>query len=222
MAWIRHRDRRYQPFEFSGRSKCSGIASSPPPSSTAFCTTPSPSTSAATPTVSRKSSRPASSAQLPTTTLNPVGKFELPQVGNLEMPLTSGSTAPPRRCTSPVVPACRRPVLHATPCPGPATSSAIPWPSTPSCTPASSSSCTSAWLVCSSRQPTSPHHHRPTGGVVQQSLTMTETAGHVTETLGHDDPKPASVTFARNDRSRCRNRRSRWAEIRTSSPVSTR
>jgi hypothetical protein len=38
--------------------------------------------------------------------------------------------------------------------------------------------------------------------------------GHDAETVGHDQPKCA-VIIGRNVRSRSRNRRSRWAEIRT-------
>ncbi|MFG6490651.1 IS21 family transposase, partial [Roseateles sp. BYS78W] len=38
--------------------------------------------------------------------------------------------------------------------------------------------------------------------------------GHDAETAGHDEPKSAVGHDDRNDRSRCRNRRSRWAEIR--------
>jgi len=44
---------------------------------------------------------------------------------------------------------------------------------------------------------------------------MTEMIGHVAETVGHDEPKTEPVTMDRNPRSRCRNHRSRWAEIRT-------
>jgi hypothetical protein len=43
---------------------------------------------------------------------------------------------------------------------------------------------------------------------------MTEMIGHIAETAGHDEPKRTSVTMDRNPRSRCRNHRSRWAEIR--------
>ena len=45
---------------------------------------------------------------------------------------------------------------------------------------------------------------------------MTEMIGHIAETAGHDEPKTRSVTMDRNPRSRCRNHRSRWSEIRTS------
>ena len=38
--------------------------------------------------------------------------------------------------------------------------------------------------------------------------------GHIAETAGHDEPKTRSVTMDRNPRSRCRNHRSRWSEIR--------
>ena len=38
--------------------------------------------------------------------------------------------------------------------------------------------------------------------------------GHVAETVGHDEPKLDVGHDDRNDRSRCRNGRSRWAEIR--------
>ena len=44
---------------------------------------------------------------------------------------------------------------------------------------------------------------------------MTEMIGHIAETAGHDEPKTRSVTMDRNPRSRCRNHRSRWSEIRT-------
>jgi len=44
---------------------------------------------------------------------------------------------------------------------------------------------------------------------------MTEMIGHVAETAGHDEPKRISVTIDRNPRSRCRNHRSRWSEIRS-------
>ena len=43
---------------------------------------------------------------------------------------------------------------------------------------------------------------------------MTEMIGHIAETAGHDEPKTRSVTMDRNPRSRCRNHRSRWSEIR--------
>lgn len=43
---------------------------------------------------------------------------------------------------------------------------------------------------------------------------MTEMIGHIAETAGHDEPKTRSVTMGRNPRSRCRNHRSRWSEIR--------
>jgi hypothetical protein len=38
--------------------------------------------------------------------------------------------------------------------------------------------------------------------------------GHDAETVGHDEPKSGAGHDDRNDRSRCRNGRSRWAEIR--------
>jgi FlaA1/EpsC-like NDP-sugar epimerase len=46
------------------------------------------------------------------------------------------------------------------------------------------------------------------------TVTIAETTGHDAETVGHDAPKCA-VIIGRNVRSRSRNRRSRWAEIRT-------
>lgn len=45
------------------------------------------------------------------------------------------------------------------------------------------------------------------------TVTIAETTGHDAETVGHDQPKCA-VIISRNVRSRSRNRRSRWAEIR--------
>ncbi|MFG6416145.1 hypothetical protein ACG02S_19810, partial [Roseateles sp. DC23W] len=41
-----------------------------------------------------------------------------------------------------------------------------------------------------------------------------EMGGHDAETVGHDEPKWGVGHDDRNHRSRCRNRRSRWAEIR--------
>lgn len=48
----------------------------------------------------------------------------------------------------------------------------------------------------------------------ETAVTMAEMAGHVAETLGHDGPKRGVGHDHRNHRSRCRNGRSRWAEIR--------
>ncbi len=49
--------------------------------------------------------------------------------------------------------------------------------------------------------------------VAATAVTITETTGHVAVMAGHDQPKGA-VTIVRKARSRCRNHRSRWAEIR--------
>jgi hypothetical protein len=51
-------------------------------------------------------------------------------------------------------------------------------------------------------------------GYRRTAVTITEMTGHDAETVGHDQPKCA-VIIGRNVRSRSRNRRSRWAEIRT-------
>jgi len=46
-------------------------------------------------------------------------------------------------------------------------------------------------------------------------VTIAEAGGHDTEFVGHDVPNCQTGHDGRNTRSRCRNGRSRWAEIRS-------